>query len=411
MDAEESSIDKSFRRYLFLPALFLSVFIHWARNTAFGINLIDVAKTFHVSVGTMSQIPAVGSFIGIFVGLLMGFLSIRFKCKSLWVLGMVISAVSPLGIAFAPNLTVYTFFVSLGAVGGSMVGIMVYALIGEFVPLKKRGWTVGLIASTVYLAGFITSPLTSLITNAAGWQSVLLWYIFPVSTLALFIGLLVLPSNSQQQPTAIKVSYSKAFRQVFSNKSAVACIAAMTLLWTASCIGLYVIAFYRTQFLVSLNVAGIISMVGAALGFIGGVVGGRMVNRVGRKILGVVTGFFFSILIMSFVLVPNLWASIFLRFTATFLFSMSIASFYSLVLEQVPGYRGTMMSLNAALGSGLGNVLGLALGGAVLNLYGNNYQILGIMFGGFGLASMAIVFFLTKDPCKTQLPPSASNLT
>ncbi len=238
MGAEESRVfDKIFKRYLFLPALFLSVFAHWTMPVAFGMNLIEIAKTFNVSVGTISQIPAIGNFLGIAVGLLMVFLSVRFNNKSLWLVGMAMSSIACLSIALAPNLAIFILFKSLLSAGDIMVGIMVYALIGEFVPLLKRGAAVGLIASTVYLTAIVTSPVTSLVTNSAGWQSVVLWYIFPISTVTLLIGFIVLPSNTQPKPTTIQVSFMKAFRQILLNKSAVACIAGMTFLWVATSIG------------------------------------------------------------------------------------------------------------------------------------------------------------------------------
>jgi len=86
--------------------------------------------------------------------------------------------------------------------------------------------------------------------------------------------------------------------------------------------------------------------------------------------------------------------------------SMSIVGLNSLALEQVPGFRGTMMSLNGSFRS-IGVIVGLILSGLLLNLYANNFQILYAIFGVCGVASAAVLFFFAKDPCKNQLLPAA----
>jgi predicted MFS family arabinose efflux permease len=76
-------------------------------------------------------------------------------------------------------------------------------------------------------------------------------------------------------------------------------------------------------------------------------------------------------------------------------FSMSISSGQNLNLEQMPGYRGTMMSLTEALGS-TGSAIGAALGGLVILNYG--YEPLGLFLGIFGIAASIVFFTLTKEP-------------
>ena len=73
---------------------------------------------------------------------------------------------------------------------------------------------------------------------------------------------------------------------------------------------------------------------------------------------------------------------------------MAATSVSSLVLEQAPKSRGTMMSLRSAFGN-LGILLAVAVGGVVLDGFG--YPILGILLGEMGIFVASIFYFLTKD--------------
>jgi predicted MFS family arabinose efflux permease len=67
----------------------------------------------------------------------------------------------------------------------------------------------------------------------------------------------------------------------------------------------------------------------------------------------------------------------------------------SLTLEQVPEYRGTLMSLNAVARS-TGATVGAMLGGALLLIYG--YGVFGLVMGALGLAAALIYRVSTREP-------------
>jgi predicted MFS family arabinose efflux permease len=69
----------------------------------------------------------------------------------------------------------------------------------------------------------------------------------------------------------------------------------------------------------------------------------------------------------------------------------------SLTLEQVPRFRGSMMSLGSAATS-LGSAVGAAVGGMALIWY--DYEALGSILGGLGIISAVIFYFVTIDPTR-----------
>ena len=88
MSDQDTKNGKSFKLPLFVAALFLANLSIYTTNYFQNIVLLDVSKTFKVTVGTMSQLSTVSYLTGIIIGLAMGFLAVRFKHKSLLLLGI-----------------------------------------------------------------------------------------------------------------------------------------------------------------------------------------------------------------------------------------------------------------------------------------------------------------------------------
>ncbi len=119
-------------------------------------------------------------------------------------------------------------------------------------------------------------------------------------------------------------------------------------------------------------------------------------NRFGRKRVTILSLGFASVLMVIFVYMPYLWIVLPLDLVSTFLLGVGGAAASNLSLEQVPQARGTMMSLVTMFAS-LGSVVGIIIGGAVLDQYG--FLVLGTILGAFRVASVINNYFFVKDPC------------
>jgi MFS family permease len=149
--------------------------------------------------------------------------------------------------------------------------------------------------------------------------------------------------------------------------------------------------------LLTVGFASIITMINATSAALGGVVAGRLVNRTGRKILGIAAGLFESILIVLTFLMPSLVSSWAVSIARVFCYGMLASSFASLALEQLPNFRVAVMSLRGAF-AGIGSFIGITIGGLVLNAY--NYQAIGAALAILGFISISIIFFFVDDPTK-----------
>ena len=397
MNTEEVYVEKSSVRRLFLPALVLANISAFLILPLFNLNLLDIAKTFYVTVGTAGQAIAIGRIVGLVVGLALGILSVRFKHKPLYFLGIALVALGYAGMYLSNDFASFVFFNCIQGAGVPMIVIISVMLVGNFVLKEKRGRAVGFLTSALYLALFFGFPITGFIAGAVGWKSVIILWMIPFVLSSFVLGFFGLRSTAFQQPIAHK-SYAGAFKQVFSNKSAVACILAAMCAFISAQINVYTPTFLRVNFNVPLAILGLITFVGSALTASGAIIGGYLAKPSRRRILISVASFLAGLGTMSFLFMPTLLLNLSVGLPVGLVEGMAGAALLALALEQVPGARGTMMSLNNSLGIVLGAVLGTVIGGSVLNLTGNNYQILGVTLGAFAVAEALIVFFLTREP-------------
>ncbi len=91
------------------------------------------------------------------------------------------------------------------------------------------------------------------------------------------------------------------------------------------------------------------------------------------------------------------WPSLALAFISCLLAGMRHSASDNLTLEQVPEFRGAMMSISSAASS-LGSTLGAGIGGMTLLAW--DYGGLGLTLGSFGIVAAVVYLFFVIDPTK-----------
>ena len=406
MSAVEVRIENRLKSNLLLPTLLWTMFLTFTIIVFLSTLLVDIAPSFHVSIGTASAMMLVASIMGLITGLIMSALTIRFEHKYLLLIGIVFFVVGVLGLFFAPTFNLALLSQAFIGVGSSTIGILVFCLIGDLLPLEKRGFAVGLTISMAMFAWIIVAPLSGFIETIAGWRSVLTWFIFPIAIGGLILTLAVIPSKPHPNQSTEKSLYSEAFKRILLNKSAVACLVGTALVWIFNSVPVYTVSFYRIQFLVAPVTGGLFGAIAAVGGMLGGATGGRLVNRYGRKPLTVTAGLVAGAFAILITFVPNVWLSVASWVVSATSVGIMSAAFISLVLEQVPQFRGSMMSINDTFRAA-GVIVGSTLGVVVLNplnIQVANFQLLMVIYGSAGIVTALIVLLLVRDPTKSQLP-------
>jgi DHA1 family purine base/nucleoside efflux pump-like MFS transporter len=389
--------EKSSPGRLFLPSLAFSYFATGPLGVLISLLLIDIGETFGVSEGVMGQINTLYSIVAVVFALLMGILSLRFKHKSLLLIGLLFIGISALGCLVAPNFILMIVSYSLSGLGWAMVSPMCVTLIGEYFSLEKRASAVGWIIAGGALSFVIGAPIIASIASLGGWRLAIIGFVIPVLLASLLLVFIGLPSISHsRQPTVNGKTYLRSFKDVLSGRSAIACLIGDALRQASFiAILIYGASFFRQRFLVSIDFASIWILGAASCYTLGSLVSGLIVNRFGRKTSTVLTAFLAGIFTITYACVLNLWLSLALSFIGSWFFGMVTSAANSLTLEQVPEFRGTMMSIDTAA-INLGSAFGTALGGLALLSFG--YEGLGIALGVMGVAAAVVFYLLTTDP-------------
>ncbi len=379
---------------LLIPSLAMAVFVTFTLDLLAQLFLVDISSTFDVTRGVASQIQLTSSLAAIIFALLISALSIRFRYKSLLTVGVLCIVIGGIGCFLAPSFVFLQVFFLLNGVGSAMVIPMAIALIGETYTINKRAKAIAWITAAGGSVAFIAVPAMGLLAQLGTWRTSILGFVLPVSIIALMLAFFVLPSFGKPK-TNVKEQYLSSYKEILLNRSASTCLIGAMLHSFVPVMGtVFGIAFFRDTFSLSSNF-GIGLLIGFAIFYtIGGLAAGRLVNRFGRKKMTSMAILMEGICTILFATLPFFPLALAFSFSSPFFGGMAATSINSLVLEQAPKSRGTMMSLRSAFGN-LGLLLAVAVGGVVLDGFG--YPVVGILLGTVGIFAANVFYFLTKD--------------
>jgi MFS family permease len=397
-------------RRSFVPSIVLLSFAASIAGPILTLLPRDIAKTFFPSsfaagasqaaqtaaVGIVAQLNTINYVAEIAVALLMGVLIIRFKNKPLILTGALLVLVSAAGGSIAPTLFWMQVFYALEGIGSVIVGVALATLVGDILPPNRKAKAISYIVAAVFLASLVGTPVIGYLARVGGWQYAFLFFALPVSVAGLVLAFFSVPSVPQKQRFTTGTGiYKESFRKVLANKSAASCLFSQ-FFFVGLSIAFFTIAYFQQQFSLSRDNSVYVVMTAVSIYAASSVVTGRLISRFGSKTLAVGGVLLDGSLIMGIFLAPNLWSSLAFDFLHCWFSGMAISSFACLVLDQIPDFRGTMMSLTR-LFTTAGNVTSTVVGGLVLVFF-LSYPVMGLVLGAMSVAASAILFFLVKQP-------------
>ncbi len=401
-------------RRFFVPTLTIAFFAITVSGQIAALLSLDIAKTYFPTyflpgsspdlqasaVGAVTQIVTVNSLFEVLFALVIGVMAVRLSHKPLLLGGVVLIIISAVGSYLAPTLWVLGIFFAIEGAGTVIVAIMGMTFVGEFLPFNRKAKTVGYLVAATAAAAVISGPIITLITNFGGWRLNFLLFVMPISVFGLLLTFVAMPKTQSKHKTALGGNvYLTSFKRVFLNRSAAFCLIGGAL-GSSATIGTFSLAFYRQQLGLPLDYAAIIIVVASLMYVAASLVIGRFVNRIGARILALVTCLINGFLIIIFFFMPA-WSIAFpLDMIHVWFGAAAFTAFSCLVLDQVPEHRSTMISMRSVFAS-VGGAMGAALAGTMLIIFGS-YQAVGISFGIMSIAA-AGAFLLTMDTTK---PPS-----
>jgi MFS family permease len=378
-----------------LPSLLLSIFATYPNSVVSILLLVEIGISFDQPVGVMAQMRTLGSVVGFLSAIAMGVLSVRFKPKTLLLAGLLFLGLSSLGSGVAPNVGTLFALYALTGIGTSMVEPMVNTLVAEQYSLGERSKVIGWMGAGGGLSFIIGGSVVGYIALTWGWKTAFLGYAMILPIIGLVFSSRGIPSPSRQGKKE-EVSILTGFRAIASNRSALACLFG-NLLASAMGQGIYVfsLSYIKEVQMLSPGLASTIFSASSLCFLLGSLACGWVVGRLGRKRASVSSMLVFSVLTVLFPILPGVWWIVASVMAGHLFAAVQYSASASFSLEQLPGSRGSMMSLHSA-SSYIGYALGTSVGGITL-LY-SGWGTLGAVLGGMGLVATTIYIVLARDP-------------
>ena len=364
--------------------------------------LTQIAGDFNITTGTAGLVVAAYGAPGIVVAVLTGPYSDRFGRKRFLVTGSLIMGLFTLLSAFATSFAVLVAMRIIAGIGGSVIFPNTTATVGDNFSYRDRGSAMGTVIGLNTMAGVIGVPLAGVLAEATSWRvSVGL-----VGVLSIAAALLLLwklrPAQTHLSESAIRDMY----RSIVTNRSALGAIGSSflgALYWFTW--ATYIVVFFENMFRLSEGVASILALTQGLGVLLGSQLGGRLGARIGHK--PIVAG---SVLLSGTLLLLQtnlglpLPATAVLNVLLSAVIGARFASNTTLLTEQVPEARGTLLAVSASVTSA-SIVVGAAVGGLLID--GSGFWALGAFcFVSALLAALVVWIFVREEPIDLEIAPA-----
>lgn len=316
-----------------------------------------------VPLSAITALIAVNQATGL-VSPLFGPLGDRWGYRVMLLAGLGLMSVGMLAGGWLPFYGAVLLALLLAGLGKSLFDPALQAYIGEHVPYRHRGLTIGLIEFSWAGSSLIGIPLAGLLIDRLGWQAPFL-ALGGLGLVGLVALVLLIPPDRhhrQQQRTG----FAEAWRLLSRERTALGGLG-FAFLTSMSNDNLFVVygAWLEQSFELGLVAVGTATTVIGIAELMGESLTASLADRLGLK-RSIITGLFLSTL--SYLLLPLAGRSLTLALVGLFVtfitFEFTIVSSFSFFTEVLPPARATLMSALLAL-SGLGRVVGALMGGFV----------------------------------------------
>jgi predicted MFS family arabinose efflux permease len=364
--------------------------------------LTQIAAEFRITTGTAGLVVAAYGAPGILVAVLTGPYSDRFGRKRFLVAGSAIMGIFTLLSAFATSFAVLVAMRIIAGIGASVIFPNTTATVGDNFAYRDRGRAMGTIIGLNTLAGVIGIPLAGILAEATSWRvSVGLVGVLSI-TAALLLAWRFRPAQTPLNELAIRDMY----RSIVTNRSALGAIGSSflgALYWFTW--ATYIVVFFEHAFGLSQGVASLLALTQGLGVMFGSQLGGRLGGRIGHKPIVAGSVFISGVLLLLQTNLPlPLAATAVLNLALSGVIGARFASNTTLLTEQVPEARGTLLALSASVTSA-SIVAGATIGGLLID--GPGFWAMGVFcFTAAVLAALTVWIFVREEPIDLEIAPT-----
>jgi len=363
--------------------------------------LTQIAGEFTISTGTAGLVTAAYAGPGIVTSLAMGPYSDRFGRRVFLIAGAFVMGGFTLLSAFATSFEMLVVLRALAGIGGSVIFPNANALIGDTFPYRERGRAMGTVIGFNTMASVIGIPVAGVIAEATSWRiSVGL-----VGVLVIVVGIALAAFLRPAEGDGSGERISQLYRSILTNASAVAAIISSflgSLYWFTWIT--YLVVFFQYTFGLSQGAASTYSLTMGLGVLIGSQIGGRIGDRIGHRRVVAITIVISGALLLALTNLPlPLLAAAALNLALSAVIGARFATNISMLTEQVPAARGTLLALSGATVA-VAIVAGATIGGFFVDTLG--FGAIGVFcLGAAILSSVIVLAFVREEPIDLEIAP------
>ncbi|HKY51753.1 MAG TPA: MFS transporter [Candidatus Limnocylindria bacterium] len=361
--------------------------------------LTQIAGEFAISTGTAGLVTAAYGGPGILTSLLMGPYSDRFGRRVFLVAGAFVMGVFTLLSAFATSFEMLIAMRAIAGIGGSVIFPNANALIGDSFEYRERGRAMSTVIAFNTMASVVGIPLAGVVAEATSWRLSVGF----VGVLAMLAGLALWWFLKPAEGNGSAQRISQLYRSILTNSSAVAAIISSflgSLYWFTWIT--YLVVFFQHTFALSQGTASTYSLTMGLGVLVGSQIGGRIGDRIGHRRVVAITIVISGALLLALTNLPlPLLVAASLNLALSAVIGARFATNTSLLSEQVPQARGTLLALSSAT-IAFAIVVGATLGGFFVDTLG--FGAIGVFCMGAAILSCVIVLaFVHEDPIDLEI--------
>jgi predicted MFS family arabinose efflux permease len=273
---------------------------------------------------------------------------------------------------------------------------------GDNFAYRERGSAMGTIIGLNTLASVVGVPLAGILAEATSWRvSVGLVGVLAIAA-AILLAWRFRPAQTPLSESGIRDMY----RSIVTNRSALGAIGSSfmgALYWFTW--ATYIVVYFQHVYGLSQGFASILALTQGVGIMLGSHLGGRLGGRIGHKpiVVGSVLLSGLLLLVQTNVTFP-LPATAVLNIVLSAVMGARFASNTTLLTEQVPEARGTLLAISSSVISA-SIVVGATIGGLLID--GPGFWALGAFcFVAAALAAIIVWIFVREEPIDLEIAPA-----
>jgi len=294
---------------------------------------------------------------------LFGPASDRFGRKNVMLAALGIFCASMLLVPAAPIFAiVYTVFILIG-LAKAIFDPSLQAFVGDSVPYRRRGLGIGIIEMAWSGALLLTIPIIGILIEKFGWKSPF-YFLAVLSFLGMIVVALRIPRHTKPEGPSARFNFLHAWQILRQHPVVLSAISFSFAVHVAN-ESIFVVygEWMEGSFGLKVGTLGLLTTVIGIAELIGEFLVIFLADRLGKKRVAAWGILSASIFYLVFPWLGNsLWLSMSVLFLMFVTWETGIVAAISLITEQLPEARGTLMASNVT-GISLGRVVGALAGG------------------------------------------------